>query len=430
MPGDTITAAALEFVPQNKRPESNKLRNSDAKTVKIWFAANNGIDEEAWDALLWVRERIKRNQAEDDDTSEDRLAQEIGERLITLASCPDQSECCKQLLKDTRPGAHRINTYAKKMRNAGKKVRKSLDSVQKPAGSGEDALRNETDRFQLVQRCYYAWFDEPYSRFLRGAQHQNAPTAMREFAHIVARLGAHRYAALKVAAGIKRLLCHKETRYLVEFDKLPRHSHVGVPLKSTVSLVTGGSEDKFESDPWKVIHRISQRYPQEESYLAGAYLAEEKRKGEGKAIYSFADEVRRWIKNRKGQLVTRYHAELQVASWFLASNAFFFKDDPYVACSKGACWFCHQYLKLLQTRRGDKLVEPSRHNETLPGVSFPPAMSDGAGERVQRMKDRMNEVVLQTIRDILREQIPEYSKHAQSTSAWMDEEDIRSVVRL
>jgi hypothetical protein len=90
--------------------------------------------------------------------------------------------------------------------------------------------------------------------------------------------------------------------------------------------------------------------------------------------------------------------------------------------SKGSCWFCHQYVGLLETRSGNTFAEPVQHNTVIPGVRFPQATSDEGRQRVQRMKDSMNGVVLETLRGILLKSVPEDSKYAHSTSAWPDEE--------
>jgi hypothetical protein len=105
---------------------------------------------------------------------------------------------------------------------------------------------------------------------------------------------------------------------------LPRQAHVGGESRV----------DKLKGHPWKVIHRLGQRYPEEGPFFAKVYWEEERRKGKGGAIHSFADQVRQWVNKRYGELETWYHAELQVATWCLASNAFkfFFQNDPYVAC--------------------------------------------------------------------------------------------------
>jgi hypothetical protein len=73
-------------------------------------------------------------------------------------------------------------------------------------------------------------------------------------------------------------------------------------------------------------------------------------------------------------------------------------------------------------------------------VSFPPTKSDGSKEIVVSMIAKMNDVVLNKIRDVLLGNVEQFSAHHQSTntwmdhtvtvppSSWMDEEDIRTVV--
>lgn len=76
---------------------------------------------------------------------------------------------------------------------------------------------------ELVTACYQCWFEEPLKNFLAKRHLPKSDPDysddVKEFAHFVARLGAHKYAAFKVAEGI---------------DKLPI-----LPISATVSSSTG-----------------------------------------------------------------------------------------------------------------------------------------------------------------------------------------------
>lgn len=468
--GDSITAAAIQFeYVQGARSgggrgqEPRQRQQPPPATQIIWFAANAGLSAPAWDALREVERLIQRNRME--NLPKEMIVQEISERFILLASCEDQKQCCDYRLRNKKggnpKGTHRINFYSKEMRKYGKKVREWLlepgrlaeTTAEKTSGMGGaietwiDDLRRTPTQLELVERCYSCWYDEPYKSFLNQAKNPESRLEtskdLEQFAHYVARLGAHKYAALKVAAGIKQLsYMNSNPNFFVKFDKLPRFSHQAGLKPTRINLakafnMTGSSEDVdpplSQPDPWNIIHKLSQYFPGDGPRLAGGYLLEEQRRGtHGGNPCSFRDEIQKWLQQKGGVLTTRYHAELQVANFFNAMALPFQDHDRYIGCSKSACWFCFQYLRNLRPSRAgggssswsssaeDGFVEPSCHNQVLPGVSFPPAKSEGSKEFAMRMMAKMNDVVLNKIREVLLGSETQFSSHHQSTNTWMN----------
>ncbi|KAK4212999.1 hypothetical protein QBC37DRAFT_374452 [Rhypophila decipiens] len=184
--------------------------------------------------------------------------------------------------------------------------------------------------------------------------------------------------------------------------------------------------------PAAAAHRLGRRFPADREKLVVGYQHEELRQtsSDSDTELSLQDEVKRWVLRKNGGvLVTRFHAELQVAHFFNAMSLKFQDNDRYIGCSKGACWFCFHYLKNIPVKAPFKndnartvgFVEPSSHNVVIPGVGFPPVKSDGSSKHVERMRARMNDVVVGTIREVLLENVPKHLwHHPQSTDTWVD----------
>ncbi|AEO64113.1 a27281ea-71a0-4409-812d-ab6f02bf35bb [Thermothielavioides terrestris] len=474
--GDTVTAAAIEFYRLPRRPgvgggsaqEQQRLQSQPQQlqqTQVIWFAANAGVSKEAWEALLEVQRLINENRTE--GWAEEWLAREICDKFASLAACREQGCCSRKNKQRTSRGTHRINYYAKFIKKHGNRVCELLDRRKIADQSDLAPIKNWIKDLQgirtpvgLVMACYNCWFEEPYRSFLKQATDASSSepeftAELKDFAHFVARLGAHQYAALRVAAAIKRLPYFGSNRNCwVKFDSLPKPYHISlepVPVSLASAFVSpapdGAETDPPCSTPWNIIHRLGQYFPGDGPKLAAGYYLEECRRGQpGSAtVFSFHNEVQRWLSNKKGVLLTRQHAELQVANFFNAGRVPFQDHDRYIGCSKGACWFCFQYLANLRpttTRPGaaadDGFVEPSCHNEVLPGVRFPQSKTDKSRSMMDDMRALLNDIVLRTIRDALLGNVQEFEKRYQSTDTWMDrtvyepsswmqEEDIRSV---
>jgi hypothetical protein len=91
------------------------------------------------------------------------------------------------------------------------------------------------------------------------------------------------------------------------------------------------------------------------------------------------DVFRRFLENyTKPDLNSCVHAEIQVLEYFYAHDLRFPDDDPYIACSKPACFCCHLYFR----NHPGHFIEPETHNKiylnwrppdlsTLDGIADP-----------------------------------------------------------
>ena len=66
-------------------------------------------------------------------------------------------------------------------------------------------------------------------------------------------------------------------------------------------------------------------------------------------------------------VVTRVHAELQIADRFSRDRYIFLDNDKYIGCSKPACYFCHSWLS--NHKRG--YVLPATHHKIITGCRGP-----------------------------------------------------------
>jgi hypothetical protein len=82
---------------------------------------------------------------------------------------------------------------------------------------------------------------------------------------------------------------------------------------------------------------------------------------------------------RRETIVTRVHAELQLADTFSRSSGLKFVDgDKYIGCSKPACYFCYNWL--CSHKHG--YVEPATHHKIIRGCRGPDQNLNDAGAGV------------------------------------------------
>lgn len=74
-------------------------------------------------------------------------------------------------------------------------------------------------------------------------------------------------------------------------------------------------------------------------------------------------KIRKTLASRQ-PIITRVHAELQIADKFSRNQYMeFVDDDKYIGCSKPACYFCYHWLSLHKHR----YVLPATHNRIILG---------------------------------------------------------------
>jgi len=90
-----------------------------------------------------------------------------------------------------------------------------------------------------------------------------------------------------------------------------------------------------------------------------------------KPLFTFVE--RDWEKNFKDNMIkrrvvlTRVHAELLLVDLFSRRRFGFVDEDKYIGCSKGACYFCAQYISMHHR----EFITPATHNKVLIGVRGP-----------------------------------------------------------
>ncbi|KAL2212319.1 hypothetical protein CC79DRAFT_1329635 [Sarocladium strictum] len=81
---------------------------------------------------------------------------------------------------------------------------------------------------------------------------------------------------------------------------------------------------------------------------------------------SGASNVRKGLGSRR-TIITRVHAELQIADRFSRDSFNFVDSDKYIGCSKPACYFCFNWL--INHKHG--YVPPATHHKIIPGCRGP-----------------------------------------------------------
>jgi hypothetical protein len=96
------------------------------------------------------------------------------------------------------------------------------------------------------------------------------------------------------------------------------------------------------------------------------------------------------------KIVTRVHAELQIADTFSRSRDMEFVDsDRYIGCSKAACYFCYNWL--FSHKHG--YVLPATHYKIIPGCRGPDEALNETGAGV--VVDMYAKVAKQIGQDVL-----------------------------
>lgn len=106
-------------------------------------------------------------------------------------------------------------------------------------------------------------------------------------------------------------------------------------------------------------------------------------------------EIRKGLASRKS-IVTRVHAELQVADRFSRDQYMEFVDgDRYVGCSKPACYFCYSWL----SSHRHQYTLPATHHKIIPGCRGPDSSINEAGAVI--LKEMYGKICIGLDQDIL-----------------------------
>jgi len=176
-----------------------------------------------------------------------------------------------------------------------------------------------------------------------------------KLAHFVYRIGATREAANKVVEAMIRV---------PSLQRISRIQTISTPqvVKKTISPTCMSPHEVF----YGVLKKTSPNVPLK---FQQAFLK----------LYHLDSLPTRPIYNHmasKETVVTRVHAELQIADKFARSQAINFVDnDKYIGCSKPACYFCYTWLCL----HTQGYSEPATHCKVIPGCRGPDDELNDAG---------------------------------------------------
>lgn len=328
--GATVTAAGLQ-----KLPQSNIL----------WLAANEGIRS---DVVRYADEILLKLKQSDPNT------ETITQNTIFR---PAVAQCRSRIIDYTR----RMQNLAKLCRKELSKERENDTGIllcflaKRPMLTLEVALlrRNLTKLCELqpktmpvdvVDFCYGMRGRDVDEIKRRSEQARNN---FGELAHYIGRLGATRSSVHTVVKGVLKDPALRQISCIRTVD---------APDIRTVTL------DQCTMSPYEILRGICQD--------AGSQIQLENRA----ALHALVEldlpsgngEVRRILASRR-TVVTRVHAELQIADTFSRDRLKFVDGDKYIGCSKPACYFCFHWL--VSHKHG--FIPPATHSKIIPSCRGP-----------------------------------------------------------
>ncbi|KAF1847301.1 uncharacterized protein K460DRAFT_425966 [Cucurbitaria berberidis CBS 394.84] len=108
-------------------------------------------------------------------------------------------------------------------------------------------------------------------------------------------------------------------------------------------------------------------------------------------------------------LKPRVHAEIKILEHFYARNLLFADNDPFVACSKPACYCCQLYFR----HHPAQYVEPNSHQKIY--LNWRPPTPDTKNDRIDENHQR--DILNLMVRDIRKEALRQIHEKAAPT-AW------------
>lgn len=196
-----------------------------------------------------------------------------------------------------------------------------------------------------------------------------------KLAHYIGRLGATRSAAYHVVKGALKV------------PVLSRISDVRtVDAPGIHKLII----DPTSLSPYEVVRRICED-------LASQNPLEHRRALHNLVeldLPSSTNNIRANLKLRT-TLITRVHAELQIADTFSRAHYAFVDEDKYIGCSKPACYFCFNWL----SNHKHGYVLPAAHYKIITGCRGPDNNINDSGAAV--LKDMYAKLCTRLGQDIL-----------------------------
>lgn len=134
------------------------------------------------------------------------------------------------------------------------------------------------------------------------------------------------------------------------------------------------------------------------------------------------NDMRNRMKNTT--VITRVHAELQIADQFSRYGYKFVDGDKYIGCSKPACYFCYNWL----INHKHLYVRPATHGKVIPGCRGPDNDINQSGEIV--LKEMYTKMNLQAGQDIIGFLLDENARRGRKLNFMSTEGSSRAVSKI
>jgi len=358
--GATVTAAGLQQLPH-----SNIL----------WLAANEGIRSDIKTyadtilSKLWTVDPSNQNDVEDDIF---QLAVEKCRSRIVLYKDKMQNHarnCRMQLRNETQNESGEISSLSTNMQHIltckVALLRRRLKKLSEPPPS-----MTLTD---IIDFCY--GMRGPHIGEIK-RRSKDPLDDFDKLAHFIGRLGATRSSVHAVIKGI------------IKVPALPQISCIRTVEAPDIRKVT---LDQWALSPYEILRGICQdrvsQNPLQNGIALHTLVELDLPSGSG--------EMRSKLASRNS-IVTRVHAELQIADKF-SRHLFmeFVDDDKYIGCSKPACYFCFNWL----SNHKHGYVLPATHYRIIPGCRGPDSGVNESGVGI--LKDMYAKIGTRLGQDIL-----------------------------
>lgn len=237
---------------------------------------------------------------------------------------------------------------------------------------------------KLSTECYNARGEGKLQTLVAkmAAQMRSSDNCFTELAHYIGRLGAHAFAVKTVVCAALSLPSIKAI-VQVRYEKCPDRERPipNMDIKGPYELV----RSIVEARPYM--------HPPQKLQILQAFVYMDMQRNLT-ALFRTQMDLPQSFK-------TVVHAELQLCDLASRKRMKFVDDDPYVGCSKPACYFCKRYL--LSHHMG--FIIPPSHNKVLTGVRAPAAdpQRDTKGKGAALLKKTLENMEWKVEEDILDE---------------------------
>ncbi|KAH8591392.1 hypothetical protein B0O99DRAFT_654495 [Bisporella sp. PMI_857] len=312
--GATVTAAGLQ-----------KLLHSNI----LWLAANEGIRKDVETYAEVILRTIRGANLETQEAVQEDIFQ------LAVEKCKARIEFYKDEMQRYATRC-RMRLRSQNQDEIVRSLRSRLKKLSEPPRTITPAA--------IIGQCYAMRGDEVKKIKERSTDPEDE---FSKLAHYLGRLGATRSSANAVVRGmIKVPALHQISEIRTVNAPSPREVTIDQEYLSPYEIVWAICKDSTLQNPMQIRSAL----------LTVVDLD-----------LPTNDKIRTRLASRN-TIVTRVHAELQVADRFSRDKYMEFVDgDRYVGCSKPACYFCHSWFS---THR-HKYARPATHHKIIPGCRGP-----------------------------------------------------------